>query len=56
MKFTEHVLMAALLAPTAAIAAAALISIAAIETNAPAEPAFRDVAIALFYADLERQP
>jgi hypothetical protein len=55
MKFTEHLLLAVLLVPTAAVAAAAMIALAG-HSNVPAEPSVNPTVFALFYADLERQP
>ena len=56
MKFTEHVVLAALLTPTAALTAAALISLAVPISVAPVEAGIAPTALALYYADLERQP
>jgi hypothetical protein len=55
MKFTEHLLIAVLLAPTAALAAAAMIALAG-SSGVPEETSIRPTDLAGFYADLERQP
>jgi hypothetical protein len=56
MKFTEHILLAALLVPTAAIAVAAAISVATPISTVPVETGIPPTALAVYYADLERQP
>ena len=55
MKFTEHLLISVLLAPTAALAAAAMIALAG-HNESPAEASVKPTDLAGFYADLERQP
>jgi hypothetical protein len=55
MKFTEHLLIAILLAPTAALAAAAMIALAG-SGGVPEAPSVKPTDLAGFYADLERQP
>jgi hypothetical protein len=55
MKFTEYLAMAALLLPTVSVMAAVVISLAA-PMEMPAEVGVSPTSLAVYYADLEKQP
>ena len=58
MKFTEHLLFAALLTPTAAVVVAAAISLAAPEGDAPTSPTFQSELVPEYQLprEIEEQP
>jgi len=55
MKLSEHLVLAVLLAPTAALAAAAVIALAG-SGEVPEAPGVKPTSLAVYYADLELQP
>lgn len=55
MKLSEHLVLAVLLAPTAALAAAVVIALAG-HSDVPAGPGIKPTNLAAFYADMEGQP
>ena len=55
MKFTEYVFMAALLVPTVSLVAGVVISITA-PANMPPEVGVHPTSLAVYYADMEKQP
>jgi hypothetical protein len=55
MKFIEYLVMAALLVPTASVITGVVISVTA-EPTMPAEASVQATSLAVYYADLEKQP
>jgi len=55
MRFAQHLVMTALLAPTAGVLAAVVISLTA-PVDAPAKAGVNPTSLAVYYADLEKQP
>jgi catechol-2,3-dioxygenase len=55
MKFKEYLVMAALLVPTASVLTGMVVSVTA-ERTMPAEASVRATSLAMYYADLEKQP
>ena len=54
-KLTEYAILGVLLVPTAALATSVLITFAA-HAEMPAQPGINPTSLAMYYADLERQP
>ena len=55
MKFTEYLVLAVLLVPTVSLMAGVVISITA-PTDMPPEVSVQPTSLAVYYADLEKQP
>lgn len=55
MKFTHYIAMAGFLVPTASLIAAVLISLTA-TAEMPAEIGVNPTSLAVYYADMEKQP